>query len=225
MVLKFVLQKNVKSRVKGAEHDIHVAICDEQQNIQPPLRESHSSKQGVLATKEDMAVVFVCRDLYRLGMPIYYSMNRFVLSCTCRLAPTLFLASKEALLNITKVKISWRGVDRGIGIAALNRLSNLKQIEIVVHRSTEDLINNREQWIQANFPTTPSRMIRLADVCGMDEFMRLRGLDKVIVRATRGASRNARKRKECAEFEVVLKRECTQPRIRYPPAMAARGPV
>lgn len=93
-----------------------------------------------------------------------------------------------------------------MGFKLLRQVSTLKQLVIVISKSTTNHLSDREEELQTYFTHKSGR---LTDALGLDELLALRGLDYVEVQHISRSQANRRTAEESHNLEGLLKAKIT----------------
>ncbi|KAM7209257.1 hypothetical protein V8F20_000595 [Naviculisporaceae sp. PSN 640] len=136
----------------------------------------------------------------------HFSMN---FTCSCELSQRLQI-NQVLRSSVRTVTIHWTGPKSDEAFRILAACRKLKNLTVIVSRSTTGRLTPRETEIRKFF--TGLRAPRLPDALGMDELLQIRGIEQVIVSHVSTKQADRRGEDERAHLEGMLRSKLTQPR-------------
>jgi hypothetical protein len=125
----------------------------------------------------DIALVRTSSRVRDEALPVFYSSRTPSFKCTCTMA-SLILNNSLAAANIRSLRFYWAGPASDVHIPSLYQCPELKSLTIFVSKATTYYPTKRETEMQTFWK---SNTTRLSDARGIDELMRVRGLESVDV--------------------------------------------
>lgn len=104
--------------------------------------------------------------------------------------------------NLRKVKVHWTGPHSAEGFKLLKQVSTLKNLVVIISKSTTNNLSERERQLQRYF--THKGQLRLTDALGFDELIELRNLNTVEVDHVEKAQAHRRTNEERHNLEDML---------------------
>jgi hypothetical protein len=125
-----------------------------------------------------MDLVRTCSRVRDEALPIFYGGRTLSFKCTCTMA-SLLLSNSIAAASIRSLRFLWGGPASDVHIPVLYHCPDLKDLTIFVSKATTYYATKREMEMQTFWK---SNTTRLSDARGMDELMKVRGLESVGVK-------------------------------------------
>lgn len=136
----------------------------------------------------------------------HFSMN---FTCACELSQRM-QANQVLRTAVRKVKVHWTGPKSDEAFRILARCRKLKELAVVVSRSTTANLTPRETEMRKFF--TGLRQPRLPDALGMDELLQIRGIEHITVSHPLTKQADRRGEDERANLTGLLRAKLTQRR-------------
>ncbi|KAL1857064.1 hypothetical protein VTK73DRAFT_8143 [Phialemonium thermophilum] len=124
------------------------------------------------------ALAQTCRLLSAEFLEQLYRRYTVHYTCTCDMHQSL-RANTVLRENVRRIKVHWNGPESDMAFRLVRRCSRLKILHLVISKATTNHLTRREERMQQYF--RPQKPARICDALGMDELLRIRGLDTVFV--------------------------------------------
>ncbi|KAK0621433.1 hypothetical protein B0T17DRAFT_591324 [Bombardia bombarda] len=157
----------------------------------------------------DMALAQTCSKVKNEFLDFFYQKAPLHFTCSCELRDGL-KSNPILRKSLRSVKVHWTGPASDQAFALLAKCLGLKDLEVVISRSTTAYLTPREDEMRLFF--TALKPPRLAEARGIDELLTIRGMNNVSVthlQARQGARRSDEER---ASLQVMLRTKLKLPR-------------
>lgn len=158
------------------------------------------------------ALAQTCRQINHEFLTYFYGRFVFHFSCPCDMLENL-RANNTLQQQIRSVKVHWTGSVADKAFVALSKCPMLNELHIVISKATTRVLTKREIRMQRFF--TPHKPARISDVLGMDELLRIRGLEEVSVSHILLKQGSRRSDEDRANLQALLRSKLKLPKDGY----------
>ena len=140
-----------------------------------------------------------------------YLFKRHTIDFVCACDMDQQLATNELMRdNVRSVRVYWVGRVSDSAFHRLSKCQSLRVLTVVVSRSTLNYLSKRETDLNAYFGMR--RCSRLTDVLGLDEMLKIRGLEHVVVEHANIRQAERLHEEQRASLAMLLNSKLKQPR-------------